>query len=108
MTELVPPEQPYNFGDNNGCLVQLLHLFGDIAIIAAMGLFVPSGQLRSSQKPKQKTESVKQDSIAAPCDTALVMTPNRRVFDNHTKQIIIDTQNNNLAHVYADNLVKSR
>ena len=107
MTELVPPEQPYNFGDNNGCLVQLLHLFGDIAILVAMGLVVPSGRTRPTQ-PKQKTETVKQDSIATPRDTTLVMTPNGSVLDNRTKQIIIDAKNNNLARLYADNLTKVR
>ena len=104
MTELVPPEQPYYMGNNNGCLAQLLRLFGDIAIITAMGLFVPSGRTRPAQ-PKQKVESVKQDSIDTPRDTTLVMVPNGSVFDARTKQMIIDAQNN-LARLYSDNRVK--
>ena len=111
MTDLVPPEQPYYMGDNNGCLTQLLHLFGDIAIIAAMGLFVPSGRARPNQ-PKQKVESVKQDSIATPRDTTLVMTPNGSVFDNRTKQIIIDAKKDyskalaSIQQTYSDNLTR--
>lgn len=92
MTDLVPPEQPYYMGDNNGCLAQLLRLFGDIAIITAMGLFVPSGRARPNQ-PKQKIESLKQDSTSVPKDSTLVMTPNGKVFDYNTKQMILDTYN---------------
>ena len=111
MTELVPPEQPYNFGDNNGCLNQLLHLFGDIAILVAMGLVVPSGQIRP-QRQKPKTDAVKQDSVATPRDTTLVMAPNGRVFDNRTNQIIVDASKDYskaLAEIklaYSDNLAR--
>ena len=61
MPDLVPPEQPF-LGDNNGCLTQLLNLFGDIAIIVAMGLYVPSARTtKQHQEQKQQVESVEQD-----------------------------------------------
>ena len=90
MTELVPPEQPYYMGDNNGCLVQLLHFFGDIAIIAAMGFFVPSGRTRHHQEQQTKVESVKQDSTVVSKDTLVVMSTDGRIFDGRTNQIIVN------------------
>jgi len=99
MYEDWPMGQPQPFGDNNGCLIEMLKFMGGIAILTAIGVYVPTSASRQNNRAKSKVETAKQDSIAVPADSTLVMTPNGKVFDFQTKQLILDTQQNYLAKV---------
>lgn len=93
MSDGLPIGQPDSLGNNTGCVTQIFNFVGGVAIITAVGVYVPTSATKQTQKPQQKVESVKQDSVVAPRDSVLVMTPNGTVFDFYTKQIILDTHN---------------
>ena len=98
MYEDWPMGQPIPFGDNNnGCLIEMLKFMGGVAILTAIGVYVPTSASRQNNRAKSKVETAKQDSIAVPTDSTLVMYPNGKVFDYKTKQLILDTNQNNLA-----------
>ena len=93
MSDGLPVGQPGSLGDGNGCLTQVINFVGGVAIITAVGVYVPTSSTKQTQKPEQKIESIKQDSITIPKDSLLVMTQNGKVFDYHTKQLILDVHN---------------
>ena len=93
MSDGLPVGQPNSLGDGNGCLAQVLSFVGGVAIITAVGVYVPTSATKQTPKPQQKVESKKQDSITTPHDSVLVMAPNGNVFDYNTKQIILDAHN---------------
>jgi len=90
MYEDWPMGQPQPFGDNNGCLLEMLKFMGGVAILTAIGVYIPTGASRQNKRAKSKVETAKQDSIAVPTDSTLVMAPNGKVFDFQTKQLVID------------------
>lgn len=93
MSDGLPVGQPNSLGNGNGCLTQVVNFVGGVAIITAVGVYVPTSSTKQTPKPEQKIESVKQDSTSVPKDSTLVMTPNGKVFDYNTKQMILDTYN---------------
>ena len=93
MSDGLPIGQPDSLGNNTGCVTQIFNFVGGIAIITAVGVYVPTSATKQTPKPQQKVETTKQDSITAPRDSVLVMAPNGNVFDYNTKQIILDAHN---------------
>ena len=91
MSDGLPVGQPNSLGNNNGCLTQVVNFVGGVAIITAVGVYVPTSSTK--QTHEQKIESIKQDSTSIPKDSTLVMTPNGKIFDYNTKQLILDTYN---------------
>lgn len=97
MYEDWPMGQPQPFGDNNGCLIEMLKFMGGVAILTAIGVYVPTSASRQNNRAKSKIETAKQDSIVVSTDSALFMIPNGKVFDYKTNQLVIDMNKNNLA-----------
>ncbi len=80
-------EQHSTFGNGGGCFVDCLSCVGAVAIIVGLATIdSKQDKPRAKDKAQPKVESVRQNVVAVPQDTAMYVPENDAVFRDIEKQ----------------------